>query len=327
MDGTTTAVETTAAESTAAESTAVTVIPIRAGRSARSNRCVISLGVGKDVYKACLERLRESLIRTGFDGDFLFWNQRFPDGAPSQFEAPFAFKTYCFFVARDLGYEEILWMDPVCVALRSLEPVFALIQANGYVMFNNNYGQMMGQWCSDEALAANGLSRDEAMLIPETPCSVLGLDLRSPLANRFLEGWYQIMSDGVTARGTRQPVDNWEDYMAIFWNKKGRISADPRVGGHRCDQPAAGIVAHRLGMTPYADLLRDIHFKGTKINRQTVILHHREFGEAITSLDQIYHHVFVDLPWIQPLRDGIQPLRDGIHKVGRKVRRLAGRHP
>jgi hypothetical protein len=313
MDG-----RTTAVKSTAVESTAVTVIPIRAGRSPRLNRCVISLGVGKKVYKDCIKRLQESLIRTGFDGDFLFWNERFPDGAPSQFEAPFAFKTYCFFVARDLGYEEILWMDPVCVALRPLEPVFALIQANGYVMFNNNYGQVMGQWCSDEALAANGLSRDEAMLIPETPCSVLGLDLRSPLANHFLEGWYQIMSDGVTARGTRQPVDNWEDYMAIFWNKGGRISADPRVGGHRCDQPAAGIVAHRLGMTPYADLLRDIHFKGTKINRQTAILHHREFGEEITSLDDIYYHVFVRMPWIQPVRDGIQ-------KVGRKVKRLAGR--
>ena len=297
-------------------STAVTVVPIRAGRSASPRRCVISLGVGKKVYKDCLKRLQESLIRVRFDGDFLFWNERFPDGSPSQFEAPFAFKTYCFFVARDLGYEEILWMDPVCVALRSLTPVFDLIKVNGYVMFNNNYGQMMGQWCSDEALAFNGLSRDEAMQIPETPCSVLGLYSRSPLANRFLEGWYQIMSDGVTARGTREPVNNWEDYMAIFWNKNGRISSDPRVGGHRCDQPAAGIVAHRLGMTPYADLLRDIHFNGTKINRHTAILHHREFGEEITSLDDIYYHVFFRMPWIQPLLDSV-------YRVGRRLKRLS----
>lgn len=304
---------------TTVQATAVTVIPIRAGRRPRPNRCVISLGIGKAIYKDCLERLKLSLIRTGFDGDFLFWNERLPDGSPSQFEAPFAFKVHCFFVARDLGYEEILWMDSVCVALRSLTPVFALIRANGYVMFNNNYGQMMGQWCSDEALAANGLSRDEAMLIPEMPCSVLGLDLRSPLANQFLEGWHQIMSDGVTARGTREPVDNMEDYMAIFWNKNGRISSDPRVKGHRCDQPAAGIVAHRLGMTPYADLLRDIHFNGTKINRQTVVLHHREFGDEITSLDDIYYHVFFWLPWIQPLRDNV-------YRMGRRVKSFTARH-
>ena len=303
-------------EPTAGISNAVNLIPIRAGRIARSNRCVISLGIGKKTYRDCLNRLQESLRRTRFDGDFLFWDERFPDGAPSHFEAPFAFKVYCFFAARDLGYEEILWMDSVCVALRPLAPVFDLIQAKGYVMFNNNYGQMMGQWSSDEALVANGLTRDEAMLIPETPCSVLGLDLRSPLANQFLDGWNQIMSDGVTARGTREPVDNLEDYMAIFWNKNQRISSDPRVRGHRCDQPAAGIVAHRLGMTPYSDLLRDIHYNGTKINRQTAILHHREFGDEITFLDDIYHHVFFRMPLIEPLQKNV-------YKVARKLKRLS----
>lgn len=301
------------------------IIPIRAGRVAQPKRCVISLGVGKKVYKDCLARLQESLQRVQFDGDYLFWNERFPDGSPEHFEAPFAFKIYCFFAARELGYEEVLWMDPVCVALRSMEPVFALIERNGYVMFNNNYGQMMGQWSSDEALAANGLTRDEAMLIPETPCSVLGLHMRSPLAQEFLEGWHQIMSDGITARGTREPVLSWEDYMAIFWNRNGRISLDPRVRGHRCDQPAAGIVAHRLGMTPYADLLRDIHFSGTTINRQTVILHHREFGEKITSLDDIYYHVFFRIPYLQPLlslRDHVTKVGSKIKQAGRKIRRF-----
>lgn len=291
------------------------ILPIRAGRFAQPKRCVISLGVGKKTYKDCLARLQESLQRVGFEGDFLFWNEHFPEGAPEHFEAPFAFKIYCFYAALDLGYEEILWMDPVCVCLRSLGPIFDLIRTNGYVLFNNNYGQMMGQWCSDEAIAANGLSRDEALLIPEMPCSVVGLDLRAPLAMEFLQGWHRIMSDGVTARGTREPVQTWEDYMAIFWNKNQRISSDPRVRGHRCDQPAAGIVAHRLGMTPYADSLRDIHYNGTAINGHTIILHHREFGEDITPLNDIYYHVFVRLPFIQPVRQTV-------YKVLRKLKGL-----
>lgn len=292
------------------------VIPIRAGRTERPNRCVISLGVGRKVFSDSLGRLEESLRRVRFEGDFLCWNDRLPERSPEHFEVPFGFKPYCFFAARDLGYEEILWMDSVCVALRPLDPIFRLMRTNGYVMFNNNYGQMMGQWASDEALAINGISRDEAMQIPEMPCSVIGLNMRSPLATQFLEGWHQIMSDGITARGTKEPVSTWEDYQAIFWNRNARISSDPRVRGHRCDQPAAGIVAHRLGMTPYADALRDIHYKETAINRHTAILHHREFGEKITTLDEIYHHVFFRLPFIETPREAI-------HRALRKLKRLA----
>ncbi|GEM_PF-1212387 len=286
------------------------IIPIRAGREARPNRCVISLGVGKKAFTDSLRRLEESLRRTRFEGDFLCWSDELPEGSPAHFDVPFGFKPHCFFAARDLGYEEILWMDSVCIALRSLDPVFHLIQKNGYAMFNNNYDQMMGQWISDEALAANGLSRDEAMGIPEMPCSVIGLDMRSSLACQFLRGWQGVMSDGITARGTSDPVESWEDYQAIFWNKNQRISSDPRVRGHRCDQPAAGIVAHRLGMTPYADLLRDIHYKETPITRHTAILHHREFGKEITPLDEIYYHVFVRLPFIaKPRENALRALR------------------
>lgn len=279
------------------------IIPIRAGRRPRPQRCVISLGVGKKVFRDSLSRLEDSLRRVRFDGDYLCWSDQLPPGSPEHFEAPFGFKTHCFYAARDLGYEEILWMDSACIALRSLEPVFRLIQTKGYAMFNNNYGQMMGQWASDEALATNGLSREEAMAIPEMPCSVIGLNMRSALAVRFLDGWHQVMSDGITARGTKEPIHSWEDYQSIFWNRNGRVSADPRVRGHRCDQPAAGLVAHRLGMTPYADALRDIHYPDTPINRHTAILHHREFGETITPLDAIYYHVFVRLPFIARPRD------------------------
>ena len=116
-------------------------------------------------------------------------------------------------------------------------------------------------------------------------------------------------------RSTREPVKNWEEYQAIFWNRNQRISSDPRVKGHRCDQPAAGIVAHRLGMTPYADSLRDIHYKATAITRNTAILHHREFGETITPLDKIYYNVLFHAPYVQT------PL-DKARRVFRKLKSI-----
>jgi hypothetical protein len=296
------------------------VIPIRAGRVERPNRCVISLGIGKKTFKDSLVRLEESLRRVRFEGDYICWSDQLPEGSPEHFDVPFGFKPYCFFAARKLGYEEILWMDSVCIALRSLDPVFHLIQNNGYALFNNNYGQWMGQWCSDEALVANGLTREEALRIPEMPCSVIGLDMRSPLAIQFLEEWHRVMADGITARGTKDPVQSWEEYQDIFWNRNQRISTDPRVKGHRCDQPAAGIVAHRLGMTPYADALRDIHYKETAVNRHTSILHHREFGATITPLDDIYYNVLFRTPFIDSPR---QKARKVLSKLKRFTRSLA----
>lgn len=223
-----------------------------------------------------------------------------------------AFKTFCFHEAKRRGYEDILWIDSPIVALRSLEPIFQMIHDNGYVTFTNNYGQSLGQWSSDEVLARHGISREEAMLIPETPTSVIGLNLTRDLGRDFLDRWHQMTTDGLTCRGTSAPIQSVEDHYAIAWNKDGRVSKDPRVGGHRFDQTAAGIIAHQMGMLPYADHLRDIHYKGTLINRQTILLHHREFGDVITPLDQIYHRVFIEEPYLKRPR---QKIRQVLRKV------------
>lgn len=83
------------------------------------------------------------------------------------------------------------------------------------------------------------------MRIPELPCSVMGLDMKSELAIKFLYQWACIMGDGITARGTTTLIRDWDDYQATSCNRNNRISNDQRVKGHRHDQSAAGIVAHR----------------------------------------------------------------------------------
>ena len=282
-------------------------------------RCVISLGIGKPVFRDSLLRLGESLKKVGFTGDYIYWDRDLPDGCPQHFEAPFAFKSYCFQIAQRMGYQQVLWMDSACVAIRSLDRVFENLSNRGYALFDNNYDQMMGQWISDEALAKNGIDRETALLIPEIPCSVIGLDLHSPLALAFLDQWHTIMTDGLTARGTAKPIRDWNDYQAIFWNRNGFISSDPRVKGHRCDQPAAGIVAHRLGLQPYADELRDIHYPARPVASNTCILHHREFGEQITPLNQIYRRVFFEDPYLKPLLAQGRSLRSGLKRLIRQA--------
>lgn len=259
-------------------------------------QCVISLGIGRPTYIECLKRLEQSLRRVAFAGDFLVWADELPAGSPTQFEAPMAFKTFCFNEAKTKGYEQVLWIDSPMIALRSLEPVFNLLNQHKYIAFNNNYGQTLGQWCSDEVLAKHHISREKALQIPEVPTSAIGLDFNSQLGNTFLDRWHNLCNDGLTCRGTTKEIVSAEDYYAITWNKNGCISSDQRVGGHRHDQTAAGIVADQMGLLPYATNLRDIHYKTTPIDRNTVLLHHREFGDKITPLERIVFHAF----WREP---------------------------
>lgn len=290
------------------DNSSIQVVPI-GNKGNFKRRCVLSLGIGRSHYKLTLERLGQSLQRVGFDGDYLYWNHDYPSGCPEHLQAPFAFKPYCFYRAIQLGYQQLLWIDAPCVAIRSLEPVFRLLESNGYIFFNNNYSQKLGQWASDQSLAANGVSREEALMIPELPCSVLGLDLRSTLAQKFLAEWHRIMNDGITARGTATALQDWDAYQAMFWNRNGCISSDPRVKGHRCDQVAAGLTAHRLGMTPYADLLRDIHYPQRPIKTSTAILHYREYGDTITQLNTIYRQVFFTTPFVERPKRLLHPLK------------------
>ncbi|MCP9918583.1 hypothetical protein KBZ12_03655 [Cyanobium sp. Cruz CV13-4-11] len=287
------------------------------GASHPAKRCVISLAIGRKGLAQSLERLEESLTRVRFKGDFLAWNEELPLRSPTQFEAPMAFKTFCFLEARKRGYEEILWMDATIVALRPVEPIFQTINEHGYVAFCNNYGQSLGQWSSDEVLQHHCISREEAMKIPEIPTSVIGVNVRHESGIRFLEAWHALNTDGLTCRGGRTPITTLDEHYAIAWNKGGCISSDPRVGGHRFDQTAAGIIFHQLGMRPNEDSLRDIHHKERAIERETILLHHREFKEEITPLNAIYRKVFFTMPYLDPLRSKARRLIRFVRRVRR----------
>jgi hypothetical protein len=214
----------------------------------RQRRGVISLATGRRDYGGRLSRLKASLRRVGFEGELVCWPPgRFPAGCPEHLESPFAFKPFCLAEAGERGIRSVLWLDASCIAIRSLDPLFDAIDERGYLLFRNRR-YVVGEWASDEALALLGLTRAEALRIPEVRASAVGLRLDHPVADRFLSEWHRLAEGRVAFRGTRDELLTRDDYYAVKWNRDGRVSADPRVRGHRHDQTVAGILAHRLGM-------------------------------------------------------------------------------
>ena len=211
--------------------------------------CVVSLATDDRDYSAGLDRLERSLERVGFSGGFMCWRPgSFPDDCPTHVDVPFAFKPYCLAEARRRGGELLLWIDANCVAVRPLEPIFDQIERDGYILFRQYERWRVGQWASDEALGVLGLSRDQAMEMPEVNAAVIGLNTSSHVSNSFLEKWLRAAQEGVAFRGVSEQVRTKGDFRDVKWNRGGRVSSDPRVRGHRHDQTVAGVLAAQLGM-------------------------------------------------------------------------------
>ena len=189
-----------------------------------ARRCVVSLASDDGRYPEVLARLRESLARTGYDGEVAVWEHGdLPRGCPAHDDVPFAFKPFALDSVRERGFEVVLWLDAACVAVRSLEPFFKRIETDGHLLFRNR-NRLVGDWSADAALNALGVSRDEALGMPELNAAAIGLDLRDPRAAEFLGRWLDEARRGTAFRGDKSE--------------------------HRHDQTVAGILAARLGMQP-----------------------------------------------------------------------------
>lgn len=213
--------------------------------------CVISLGVDSrspsghpdatfQDYSRGIARIRDGLSKVGYGGAFLAWDQCYPDGSPTSEEAFGGFKAFCFAEARAQGYRLVLWLDAAIRVFRSLDPLFESIRRRGYLFLPEQHS--VGEFCKDDALAPLGITREESFAIPSCRSTVIGLDSASPQAAEFLRQWKERATDGVTFPGPK-----WSGVYG--WPRTA--SQDPRVKGHRHDQTAASVIAHRLGMTDW----------------------------------------------------------------------------
>lgn len=211
-------------------------------------RCVVSLGVDSPSppghpevlfqdFSRGLARIREDLQRLDFSGDFLAWDQRYPKGSPTQEQAPYAYKPFCLDELRRQGHGRVLWLDASIRIKKPLEPLFEIIEEDGYLIFEGSHS--VGEYCKDEALETLGITREASFEIPACRSCVLGLDLNDPISAEFLRRLKDKAVDGITFPGPK-----WSGIQG--WPRT--VSMDPRVKGHRHDQTAASVIALELGM-------------------------------------------------------------------------------
>lgn len=204
-----------------------------------SDKVIVTFADDAGNYRKAVDRMEQSLITTGWDGDFLPFHDYEEIGSPrhkgSPDAVPYAFKAYSIKKAMDLGYRKILWLDSVIYATYTVNPLFDHIGKHGYLLFNNP-PFTIGEYTSDACLRRWNMNRDIAFMLPMTMACVQGFDVGNPTANRFLVLYILAAKDGVSYHG------DWH-------NSKGQVSSDPRCKGTRHDQSVASILAARENMT------------------------------------------------------------------------------
>src|SRR5271157_2718391 len=198
-----------------------------------NTRAVVTVAVG-DFFITMQRSLIVKLRVYGHDAALVAFTDELPLNSPPHEEVPFAFKPHAIQAALDCGFTSIMWMDASVVPLRSTAPLWELIEKQGYWFSGNLKGWNCGQWTCDAALPLLGLSRVDAFEIPQMAATAFGLDFTHAIARAFFNEYMRFAKNGA--------------FVGPFGNFLHEASQDERVMGHRHDQTAASVIAHRLGM-------------------------------------------------------------------------------
>jgi hypothetical protein len=209
-----------------------------------AKRAVLTVATGP--YVRLQARLLESLRAAGWSGGTCAWTDAWPPESPPHAETPYGFKIYAIAEALRRGSTSLLWLDSPCEVLKALDPVFERIEREGHVFAS--IGERLGNWASDECLAAFGLDRDAAMDLPLLSGTFIGLDFEHARTREWFRRWRQQCEAGLF-RGPYFSESAPPEVRAAKPGKPvGPVSKDPRCWGHRHDEAVGSVLAAALGM-------------------------------------------------------------------------------
>lgn len=202
------------------------------------SRCVVSIAF-RQPYVGYQAYFMKSYQATGNTIPVVSWTDEYPPGSPSHQQVNYAFKWFAIQECIKRGFTSILWLDCACYFRGKVEPLFDMIERDGHHLIPDE--NALGKWISDKGLDYFGMTRDEAMTLKLMCGTCYGFDTTNVRTQAFLKAW-------------------GESYEAGFWGAfyggsykenaslASMLSKDPRCCGHRSDEAAASVIAHRLGM-------------------------------------------------------------------------------
>jgi len=227
-----------------------------------TRRIVVS--VATDHYVKGQNRL--AAILDAMNVDRLFFRGTLPEGSPSHADVPYAFKGIALGQAADLGFETLIWADACIYPLRSLDALFEKIEADGAWISENGYTN--AEWTADSAYpdlfreeyirhqlsGPRDVNRDaefvEKMrpvnrLIPHVVATAFGLSVNHRVGNAILVEYERLAKETKAFCG---PWNNLNPGSVVPDGGRWGHCGPGEVRGHRHDQTALSVLAHRNGV-------------------------------------------------------------------------------
>jgi hypothetical protein len=202
--------------------------------------CVVTFAEGA-YYGEWAKQLQKSVEGNGFVGDYhCFSDYNEINSPPHQGPGymPYAFKPAAIAKVWE-DYDLVLWCDSAIRVLKPWQRILDFFEDHDWMLMLN--GETAGHWCADTALEPLGITREESFKIPNLMACVMGFKTANPKCKVFLEQYLAASKSGA--------------FMGDWYNDKQQVSSHPDVRGHRHDQTAGAVIAHKLGMGPLVEHL------------------------------------------------------------------------
>ena len=199
---------------------------------------------------------------------------RLPPGAPEQvIEDGYDYTGYCakpfaLRAAMNSGADIGILVDASIVAIRDISPLVEHIRSTGYYLAPAGF--TVEEWSSDRALEFFGMKREDAVALPDCASGCVGIDFRRVRGRKLVEDWCASWPSFAGHHSNANAACKKHSYRNV-----GFVSTDPAVRGHRHDQTALSILAHRAGMTDWIPWPKFVAYEagyGGHANEDTVFL-------------------------------------------------------
>lgn len=206
------------------------------------------VGVG-GWYPRGVARMIEAFHAVSHGLELQAWVNTLPPGAPASVRTPerdytaYCAKPFALRALRDSGADIGILLDAAFCPIRPIHPLIDHIAMTGYYLCRNGF--RVGEWCQDAALGPLGITRKESFEIPEASSYCVGLNFTKPEPNELLDRWCESWP---TFAGPHTNTKRSSTDPGFPTRNPGWCSDDPRVNGHRHDQTALSVIAHKLGM-------------------------------------------------------------------------------
>lgn len=200
--------------------------------------CIINGYVGGGWYFKGQERLVKSLNYHGCPYDILTFSG-YPTLEYGNY-SPYCIKAAAFTEAIKRGYTHILWLDCSAWCINNIEPIFDIINHEGYYFLGNNH--RCSEYTSEACYNHFGLTKNDVLDWTQCSSGIIGINLFNPKAKIFLDKWLE----SARCRAWHPEIDKSKD------------------------QGAASIIINQMGLKMYGEGIHAMYYK-KEMNESVII--------------------------------------------------------